>query len=244
MGHEWRRSSLSVALGALMGVACGAPEEGTLAPQEAVGTQQSALCSGLSVTALSTVGMSSYGGEIAGHGAWAVSTFANAVKLEYRVDGVPRVVEERPGNSGSWYMSSAGATCGAHTVEVKAYPMVIDSNGNRTTCLEAPRTLTLSVVQDCPTATLSCAYPVSQVNCTASGSGGTGGYTYFWQERIRYPDGTEYMGAWDAGGTSNGFYCPSVFDRMEIVWNTLYVKVRDSAGMESPARMITRKCGY
>ncbi|EAU66518.1 hypothetical protein STIAU_2511 [Stigmatella aurantiaca DW4/3-1] len=215
-----------------------------MGPEEGVGTQQSALCAALSVTTLTTVGISSYGGEIAGNGAWAVSPLANAARLEYRVDGVLRTVDERPGNSGFWFMSSAGTTCGTHTVEVKAYPMVIDSNGNRTTCLEAPRTLTQSVVQECPTASLSCPYASPQINCTASGSGGTGGYTYFWKESISYPDGTEYTSSWYPGGPVNGFYCPPVVDRSETTRNTLSLKVRDSAGLESPSRMFVRMCGY
>jgi hypothetical protein len=139
-----------VLLSGLLLVACGTLSE--TEPGEAaerLGTQESALCAYTSVTTLGITGVSSYAGELAGNGPWAVSTYANAVRLEYYVDGSLSTLEERTGTSGTWYFSAAGLSCGTHTFEVKAWPMIIDSNGNRTTCWGSPRSISQSVVEDC-----------------------------------------------------------------------------------------------
>jgi hypothetical protein len=238
------RSMLCGVLSGLLLAACGGPEEGVSAAEESLGTQQAALCSGLSVTTLNLNGMSSYGGELAGSGNWAVSSGANAVRLEYRVDGVLRSYEERTGSSGTWYMSSTGTTCGAHNVEVKAWPMVIDSAGNRTTCMDAPNTLTQSVTQGCPTTSLSCTRSSTTVNCTGSGSGGTGGYTLFWRSEEQSDYGS-YVGSWYQASGSQGFYCP--IKHGEVVWNgdiLVEFKVRDNSGMESPVTSRTFLCAF
>ena len=155
------RSVLHALLSGLVLSACGGvPGEAGLAPaEETLGTTSSAMCSGLSVTSLTLSGISTYQGEMAGNGSWEVSTFANATRLEYRVDGVLRSSEERVGTynastntyQGAWYFSATGISCGTHNFELKAYPMVIDSAGNRTVCWDSPRSLSQPVAGDaCP----------------------------------------------------------------------------------------------
>ncbi|HEX5752008.1 MAG TPA: hypothetical protein VFZ09_37665 [Archangium sp.] len=153
--------SLGAVLSGLMLLACGGVPDAELTPADGPqGTTTSALCSGVSVTTLSLAGISTYQGEMAGSGDWAVANPANAVRLEYYVDGVLRSSEDRCNasggtssctGSGSWSFSASGITCGSHNFQVKAYPMVIDSAGNRTVCLDSPRSLSQSVAGDaCP----------------------------------------------------------------------------------------------
>jgi hypothetical protein len=131
-------------------VACGnIPETAPTLVEEPLGTRESALCSGPSVSTLNIAGASSYASELASSGSWAVSTSANAARLEYYVDGFLSSTDERTGTSGTWYFSQGGVACGSHTFEVRAYPMVIDSSGNRTTCYSSPRTVSQTVVEDC-----------------------------------------------------------------------------------------------
>jgi hypothetical protein len=136
--HGALRFSLPALVSGLVLAACGGiPPDGQELSEESLGTRKAALCSGLSVTSLSILGVSSYEGEAAASGSWAVSTFSSGVRLEYYVDGVQRSYDERTGTSGSWYFSATGITCATHTFLVKAFPMVIDSGGNRTVCLES-----------------------------------------------------------------------------------------------------------
>jgi hypothetical protein len=213
--------------------ACGvAPEDG--ATQEPLGTTEAAICSGLSVSSLGITGASSYGGILSATGTWAVSLFANAIRLEYYVDGVPRSYDQRPGNSGTWNHSSSGLSCGAHTFEVRAYPMVIDSNGNQTVCVDSPRSITQTVTQECPTATLSCSISGSSVNCTGGASGGAGPYTQYWQETLYPSDGSPaHVSGWYQGSWSDSFYCAHTTVRDPADRLRIQFKVRDSSGMES-----------
>lgn len=121
-------------------VACGSVQdvEQDAAAQEALGTQQSALCYGVSVSGLTVAGVSTYDGVMAGAGGFTVSGGANAVRLEYYVDGALKYYEERTGTSGSWNYSYGGFACGSHSFQVKAYPMIVDSAGNRATCSSSP----------------------------------------------------------------------------------------------------------
>ncbi len=128
----------------LLAACGGGVEEGPAPVENSVGVTQGALCSGLSVTQLAISDVSSYEGVLGAVGTWGVSLFANAVRLEYYVDGVLRSYDERPGTSDTWYHSSNGLSCGTHTFKVRAYPMVIDSNGNRTTCIDSPTELSQS----------------------------------------------------------------------------------------------------
>jgi hypothetical protein len=150
------RASLCSLLSVLLLAACGGnPEALPTSPEEALGTQEAAVCSGLSVTTLTIAGASTYQGEMAASGPWVTSSGANAVRLEYYIDGVLKASEERTGASGTWYFSQAGVSCGTHTLLVKAYPMVIDSGGNRTTCWGAPKTASQNVTEACPGGTWS-----------------------------------------------------------------------------------------
>ncbi|HYO56102.1 hypothetical protein [Archangium sp.] len=151
MQHRLVRAPLCALLSALLLVACGGnPEAIPAAAEESLGTQEAALCSGLSVATLGISGASIYQGELAGSGSWTVSSGANAVRLEYFINNVLYASEERTGTSGTWYFSQAGLACGTYTFQVKAWPMVIDSGGNRTTCWAAPKTASQSVSQPCP----------------------------------------------------------------------------------------------
>ncbi len=127
----------------LLSAACGpASSEAELAqPGELLGIEESALCSGLTVSSLVVNGVSGYYGEVSASGTWTVSTGANAVRLEYFLSGTLVTVEERIGSSGTWYFSYLDQyrqrSCGATGFSVNAYPMVIDSAGNRTTCTDS-----------------------------------------------------------------------------------------------------------
>jgi hypothetical protein len=241
------RSPLCALLSGLILAACGlAPEESGLAPSgDTLGTQRSALCSGTSVSTLNISGISSWGGEMAGNGNWAVSGGANAVRLEYWVDGTLRTSEERPGTSGTWYFSTLGITCGAHTFEVKAIPMVMDSAGTDTTCWSSPGlSASQAVTQDCPTASLSCSRSSSSfITCTGSGSGGSGSpYSALWQEEVQFDDGSEYISTWDQGAFTQPFFCQYTTFRTPSDRLTVRFKVRDSSGMASPIRSISYFC--
>ncbi|MET0401463.1 MAG: hypothetical protein ABW123_03630 [Cystobacter sp.] len=244
-----KRNPLCLPVGLLMSglvLGCGAmPGEPGAVGDEPLGTDASAMCLGLSVSNLTFSGMSSWGGDLVGQGAWAVASTANAVRLEYRIDGVWHGDAELTGRSGTWYLSRGGTTCGSHTVEVKAFPMVIDSAGNRILCGESPRTITQTVDQGCPTAALTCTASGNNVTCTAAGSGGTGGpYTFSWQEEQIDPMGGQYTSPWMPGTATNGFYCAPLRTRDEMLRYIMRVKVRDNSGMESSARMSVRNCGY
>lgn len=149
MLHEMKRPRAWAMLCGLWLVACGGDSREVLAPhEESLGAVESELCAGLSVTTLTIAGISSYQNEVAGSGSWAVSTGANGVRLEYSLGGVLQYTEERVGTSGTWYFSGWMA-CGTKTFVVKAFPMVIDSAGNRSTCYSAPKSASRSVTQSC-----------------------------------------------------------------------------------------------
>ncbi len=244
--HELVRSPLTGLLSGLLLTACGGvPETSMDLSEEPLGTKQAAICAGLSVTQLSSLDSSSYGGVASAVGSWAVSLFSNAIHLDYYVDGVLRSSDERPGNSGTWYFSASGITCGTHAVQVKAYPMVIDSNNNETVCWDSPQTLSLEVTQDCPTASLSCTRVGSYANCTGSGTGGTGGYTLFWQYEEDTYSGVPSPSGWYQGSSTQSFYCP--IKTMENPYNgelTIWFKVRDNSGMESSYASRTYLCAF
>jgi hypothetical protein len=149
MQHRPFRAPLCSLLSALLLVACGGTEVVPVTAEESLGTQEEALCSGVSV-AVSIAGASLYQGELGASGSWTVSTGANAVRLEYYVNNTLYASEERTGTSGTWYFSYAGFSCGTKSFQVKAWPMVIDSNGNRTTCSASPNSASQSVSQPCP----------------------------------------------------------------------------------------------
>lgn len=265
MQRESIRSSFRALASGLMLAACGgAPEDGLAPPETDMGAQESAICSGSSVSSLIISGASSWGGELAAAGTWSVTYPANAVHLDFYVDGVLRGSAEREGDSnrsGSWNFSYIPVGCGSHTFQVKAYPMTMLSGQGTDWCpTSGPQTKSTSVTQACPTASLSCSRSGSYVNCTGSGSGGSGSPSPFWQKNIQYAgSNTTTPQGWSQGSWSKSFYCPqpSGFKSMSlssssvspmIVFEddqlTVEFKVRDSSGMESPIRYSTRyACG-
>jgi hypothetical protein len=144
--------SLSVLLCSVLLTACGGTEAELAAPEEeSLGTVESPLCAGQYVTQLgiSTASVSS-SYVLEATGSWTVSSGANAVRLEYYVNGTLSTTEERVGASGNWTFSASGAACGIpHDLVVKAWPMIIDSAGNRTTCSAALAQTSQTVSSDC-----------------------------------------------------------------------------------------------
>lgn len=237
------RLPLAALLTGLMLVACGGipPQEAGLETAEPLGTQASALCAGTSVTSLTVSGISSYCGEISGSGGWAVAWPANAVRLEYSLNGALSASEERlpnPGtSSGSWYFSKSGVAAGSYTFTVRAYPMVIDSAGNRTTCWDSPgssvsRPVTPS--NSSPSTSLSCSRTSSShITCTGTGGGGAGSLTPLWRTSHQdYYSGAHSYGSWSQGTWTQSFYCEQTTSSTA---DTLWIehKVSDSCSMES-----------
>lgn len=211
ISRDTLRLSLGSVLTGLVLTACGGVSESGLAPaEEPLGARESALCTGLSVNSLSLDGVSSYEYEAAGGGQWQVSTGANAVRMEYYVDGVLKSATEYSGNNGTWYFSSSPTSCGMHAFEVKAYPMVVDSAGNRTTCFENPTSQTASFNQYCtPTASLEC-YRIDdfEVVCNASAAGGSHSFTPYWRtDRRLTPLGSHFYSSWAVDGMTMSFPC-------------------------------------
>ncbi|MFE8600908.1 LamG-like jellyroll fold domain-containing protein [Archangium violaceum] len=149
------RTPLCALLSGLMLLACGVPESEEAPPEELeVGTRESAMCSGASVSSLTFSALSSYQGEVIGMGNWKVEYPANAVFLEYYLDGVryaysDRTPEEPVNNrEGSWHFSQQGIACGSHTLEVRAWPVVLSSTG-RDVCGPTPKTISQSYTEPC-----------------------------------------------------------------------------------------------
>ncbi|WPB82007.1 hypothetical protein KYC5002_23195 [Archangium violaceum] len=243
------RSVLRALLSGLMLSACGGmPDEVGLAPAgETLGTQEAALdCAGASVTTLNIGGMSSWGGVLSGGGNWSVTYPANGVKLSFYVDGVWRGDQTLQGDanrSGSWSFNDSSISCGSHTFQVRAYPAIYDSSGNPPgTCATGSTSKTFAFTQGCPTANLSCTQIPYSASCTGSGSGGTGGYTHFMQD-VYTENGVTNANPWREGGTSWGAYCPLVTGGTTGTRQiTVYYKVIDSSGAQSPVVSRTMYC--
>jgi hypothetical protein len=250
MKQERVGSPLCALLSGLLLAACGGPTEAELAPaEELTGTQESAICSGSSVSNLTILGVSSYGGEVAGSGSWSVTYPANAVHLDFYVDGVPRGSSEQQGDSnrsGSWNFSYSPVSCGSHTFEVRAYPMTISSTSVDRCPSSGPLAQSTAFAQGCPTAALTCSYSGNVIACTGSGSGGTGSpYIPFWQERLQFSDGSESTSPWEQGSWSWSVYCAQPATRDEPTYRQfINFKVRDNSGMDSPVRSYSRLCAY
>lgn len=199
-----RSITCSLMSGLLLAACGGAPEDALVPAGEQVGTQQSPLCVDLSVSGLNIAGVSSYEGIAAGAGSWAVSTGANGVRTEFWVDGTLRSATEYLGNSGSWNFSAGGMGCGGHNLVVKAFPMIVDSGGNRTTCYDSPQSVTASFSQYCPpTTSLSCTRTTNYaLKCTGSVGLGTGSHTAYWQDSVA---GEDY--GWFQGTLTQTFGC-------------------------------------
>lgn len=247
MRTSFVRASLSGLLAGLLLAACGGPAEPGAAPEaDTLGTAEGALCAGTTVTGLGISSAASTGGTLNASGTWAVGGGANAAKVEYWVDGSLRSYDERLGASGSWTASAGGIACGSHTLEVRAYPMVVDSAGNRTYCTSnGPVTTSQAFTQGCPTATLTCTRTsTTGISCTGTGSGSIGPYTALWNERVTFAaDGSTVQTGFYEGSSTTGFFCPTAtsrpFDQLVIE-----LKVRDAAGMESSVRFKSYPCFF
>lgn len=160
-------SPLCVLLSGLLLTACGGVVDSPDA-MEPLGAAELALCSSSAVSSLTISGISTYQGEMAGSGTWAVSYPANAVRLEFRIDNVLQSASELTGTSGSWYFSKAGLSCGTHTFNVKAWPMVVDSSGGRTTCWSnTSKSVSQYPTEPCPSycGDLECSWGEDAYNC-------------------------------------------------------------------------------
>lgn len=242
LGHPLR-----LLLSGLMLTACGGPMESeptpaeTPAPAEELGTQESASCTGSSVNGLAISGFSSYGGEAAGGGTWSVTYPGNAVHLEYSIDGVVTGQAEVLGDAnraGSWSASYKPVSCGTqHVFKVRAYPMTIASSGEKFWCPgSGVQERTWYFSEPCPTSTLSCSRTSSsQMTCTGTASGGTGGpYNALWYEREVHDSGLTSNYGWYQGPLSKSFYCPSSpFLPSNGTMNIWFV-ARDANGLEAP----------
>jgi hypothetical protein len=239
MRNPFVRSTLPGMLAGLLLMACGGSAETEATPAEdTLGTATGALCAGTSVTGLGISSVSSSGGTLSASGSWSVGGGANAAKLEYWVDGVLRSYDERLGTSGSWVASAGSIACGSHTLEVRAYPMVVDSAGNRTYCTSnGPVATSQGFTQTCPSASLSCTRTsTSIITCTGSGSGGSGPYTPLWNQDIIFPDDSTYQSGFFAGAFTESFYCRQPTVRAPTKWLQIQFKVRDATGVESSLR--------
>jgi len=243
------RSLLHALLSGLLLSGCGGvPEEDGQLPAggETVGTQESAMCSEMSVLGLTVSGMDSHDGVIAGAGTWKVSPNANSVYMEYFLDNNPTPVKQRiPGTydpatgttSGTWSYSIGGVSCGGHTVVIKAYPRHIASNGAEEICSN-PMTLTRTVIQDgaCrPTTSVSCRrISNSTIRCTGTASGGSGTYTPYWQE---YWDSEiyqeQYLFDWYQRPWTADFQCVATTSTTYYDLFQYNFRVIDSTGMPS-----------
>ena len=229
------KHSSCLALAGLLWVACGVPETALAPPHEdTLGTSESALCSGASVTTLSLTGASQYEGEIAGSGSWAVAYPANAVRLEYYLDATQYVFEERPGTSGTWYFSYAGLSCGtSRTFLVKAFPMIVDSAGTRTTCAASSRSTSTPLLEPCPEAFTRALTAWDQPET------GWSGYTLHVADVSG--DGRADL-VWNARGTTNRTYVAlsngngtftralTAWDQPETGWSSYSLDVMDVTG--------------
>ncbi|HSP78850.1 MAG TPA: hypothetical protein VLQ93_09990 [Myxococcaceae bacterium] len=232
------RAPRSLLLSGLMLAACGGAPEAELASpaEELLGTAEAPICSGASVSSLTILDISTYQGEMSGAGLWEVTYPANAVRLEFYIDDVLQATTEKSGSrSGSWNFSQSGVACGPRTFRVTAIPMVIDSEGSRTTCwTSGPQSLSQVVTEACaPTASLSCSFTSPIYDCTGSASGGTNPLTPMWRVSTRNNGSSTWqVGEWyDSTSWSGSFVCKpwSYSTRVEF-------RVRDAQGLYSNIR--------
>jgi hypothetical protein len=248
------KASLNALLSGLLLAACGGPTEQGLAPSEdSLGTQESALCSGASVSALTVSSFNTYGGLASGGGTWAVTFPANGIHLDFYIDGVKRGEQDLQGDSsrsGSWSFSYSPVSCGtSHTLELKAYPLSFLSSGIERCTTASPASASATFSEACPTSTLSCARTSStQISCTGNGTGGTGGpYSGQWQRtEENHTTGSFYQSGWYPGPLTNTFYCPQGTLLFAPTNSDLLIqfKARDVNGLESNALSQTYPCRF
>ena len=254
MKRDPRKTTLNALLSGLLLAACGGPtEEGALLSDERMGTRSSALCSGASVSSLTISSFGSYGGEASGGGTWSVTSPANGIHLEYYIDGVKRGEQDIQGNSGragNWSFTYRPVSCGqSHSLMLKAYPLSFLSTSIDRCETSGPSSASATFSEACPTSTLSCTRTSStEVSCTGSGDGGTGGpYTGQWQRTEKnHTTGSVYQSGWYTAPLSSTFYCPQ---GIAILYPTnseltLEFKARDVNGLESNALSQTYSCRF
>jgi hypothetical protein len=245
---------LHVLLSGLLLAACGGSiEEGPPPSEQLLRTQESALCSGASVSSLTISSIHAYGGEAYGEGTWSVTFPANGVHLDFYIDGIKRGEQNVAGDSnrsGTWSFSYRPVTCGeAHTLEVRAYPLSIFGTGVEQCVNSNSASTSASFSEACPTSTLSCARTsTTQITCTGNGSGGTGGpYTGRWQRTEQnQTTGSVYQSGWYSGPLTNAFYCPQGTPILAPTNSDLLIefKARDVNGLESNVLSQTHRCRF
>ncbi|HEX5746698.1 MAG TPA: hypothetical protein VFZ09_10655 [Archangium sp.] len=254
LGHPLR-----LLLSGLMLTACGAPTDSELSPAEApapaeeLGVKESASCTGSSVSGLAISGFSSWGGEAAGAGTWSVTYPANAVHLDFSIDGVVSGQAELQGDvnrAGNWNFSYKPVSCGVqHTFKVRAYPMTISSNGEKFWCPgSGPQERTWTFSEPCPTSTFSCSRSSNtHMTCTGTASGGTGGpYDALWYEYEQHDSGLVSNYGWYQGPLSKSFYCPLVLYPYLPATGTMsiYFVARDANGLQAAMQSRTFSCRF
>ncbi|HEX5746784.1 MAG TPA: hypothetical protein VFZ09_11095 [Archangium sp.] len=212
--HSHLRSLLAAVL--LTACSSEAPEDRLAHAGEDLGTVEAQVCSGSNVTTLTIAGISSYQREVAGSGSWTVVSPANAVRLEYFVDGTLFGMDERPGTSGTWYFSAWGMTCGAHGFTVRATPMVIDSAGNRTTCFSTSRSTSQTFTESCPPLYWSPSGPIAGKFCTPINESAD---PHTWNDNHLCAD-VNYGFQWNSAGPIPGLRCTQITESAEPASHT------------------------
>jgi hypothetical protein len=241
-------------LSGLLLAACGGPIEETQAPsEESLATQSAALCSGAGVSSLTISSFGTFGGEASGSGAWSVTFPANGIHLDYYIDGVKRGEQNIPANSsraGTWSFSYRPVSCGvSHTFVLNAYPISMLSTGVERCEASSSSSASATFSEACPTNTLSCMRASStQISCTGSGSGGTGGpFSGQWQRTEQnHSTGSVYQSGWYSGPMTNTFYCPQGVPLFSPTNSDLLIefKARDVNGLESSALSQSFACRF
>ncbi|MFE8596485.1 hypothetical protein [Archangium violaceum] len=206
--------------------ACGSIQdtEQDAAARESLGTVKAAMCAGASVSSLTIQNVTTYLGEMAGGGNWAVTYPANAVHLQYYIDGVLQSSDTRDSTtrSGPWSFSQAGVACGSRTFEVRAYATVIYSGGSTVCWNSSPQTLTRTVTEPCPCGNGVCESTENSSSCPQDCPAPVycGNGTCDWNENgwTCYADCGDPCGGRstcgdgtccpDSGICPSGYYCP------------------------------------
>lgn len=185
-------------------------------------------------------------------GSWQVAYPANAVFLEYYIDGVrydygDHTPDDPINRTGSWHFSHQGIACGSHTFEVRAWPLVLSSTGRDVCGPSASKTLSQSFSEACPIGALSCARSsTTSITCTGNGSGGTGGpYTALWKVEEKVGSRPQ-VSDWSSGLLTETFICPKKTS-IQYPYNgelTVSFMARDASGLVSPPLSRTFICVF
>lgn len=165
--------------------------------EEAIGegAQELGLCAG-TIASTTITGVAVANGIMSATGGYSLGGGANAVYLEYLIDGVLKQSEIRYSGS-TWQATQGGITCAAHNLQVNAYPMVVTSS-SATTCLDNGTSAASGFYgSPCvPNATLSCVFDGAPlIICDGGGSGGIAPLTAHW----RYSWKSNSSSTWTVG---------------------------------------------